>query len=188
MHKALQVFPALHTAANLCGADILQPLLAMKQAGNKAWVVLPIPLGHLHFVLVIRVVAPALANGVCSILQKMHGTRFPEGHSDEFMLFAMLICSVIFCAVALYRQRPTQIQNEPKLWLGVLSGVTNGLAGFFTLILAGPENATVLFPVISAGTLLGALLCGRFVFKEKLRYHHYASLLFGMLAVVLLKL
>ena len=129
-----------------------------------------------------------LANGVCSILQKMHGTRFPEGHSDEFMLFAMLSCSVIFSTAILLQKRKAQIKMEHKLWLGVLSGATNGLAGFFTLILAGLENATVLFPVISAGTLLGALLCGRFVFKEKLRCHHYASLLFGMLAVVLLKL
>lgn len=128
------------------------------------------------------------ANGVCSILQKMHGTRYSDIYSEEFMLFAMLPCSVIFCAVALYRQRPTQIQNEPKLWLGALAGTTNGLANFLTLTLAGLENATVLFPVISAGTLLGALLCGRFVFKEKLRYPHYAALLFGMLAVVLLKL
>ena len=64
----------------------------------------------------------------------------------------------------------------------------NGLASFFTLILTGMENASVLFPIISAGTILGVLLFGRIVFKEKLKANHYAALILGIAAVVLLKL
>ena len=44
---------------------------------------------------------------------------------------------------------------------GVLSGLANAAANFLTLILAGFENASVLFPIISAGTILASLLCGR---------------------------
>ena len=70
----------------------------------------------------------------------------------------------------------------------VLSGLANGIANFLTLVLAGMENASVLFPIISAGTLLAALLCGKLLFKEKLRANHYAALAAGIVAVVLLKL
>ena len=59
---------------------------------------------------------------------------------------------------------------------------------FFTLVLAGMENASVLFPAISAGTILASLLCGKFIFKESLRLNHYLALGLGILAVVLLKL
>ena len=70
----------------------------------------------------------------------------------------------------------------------MISGLANGLASFFTLMLAGMENASVVFPAISAGTILASLLCGRWIFKEKLKINHYLALIFGILAVVLLKL
>ena len=43
----------------------------------------------------------------------------------------------------------------------VLSGLANGIANFLTLVLAGMENASVLFPIISVGTILVSLHCGR---------------------------
>ena len=71
---------------------------------------------------------------------------------------------------------------------GVLSGVANGIANFLTLVLEGMENASVLFPIISAGTILTSLLCGRLIFREKLKANHYVALVAGIAAVVLLKL
>ena len=70
----------------------------------------------------------------------------------------------------------------------VLSGLANGIANFLTLVLAGMENASVLFPIISAGTILASLLCGRLLFKEKLKTNHFVALAAGIVAVVLLKL
>jgi drug/metabolite transporter (DMT)-like permease len=81
-----------------------------------------------------------------------------------------------------------EIKSTKGKWLGAVSGIANGLANFFTLILAGSENASILFPCISAGTLLGAIVCGRFLFKEKLKLNHYFALVFGILAVVFLKI
>lgn len=70
----------------------------------------------------------------------------------------------------------------------VLSGLANGIANFLTLVLAGMENASVLFPIISAGTILASLHCGRLLFKEKLRINHYVALAAGIVAVILFKL
>ena len=129
-----------------------------------------------------------LSNGVCSVLQKQHRTLYPEASSGEFMLWAMLLCTVIFSVISLAKRSFSHRQPTKGKWLGVLSGVSNGLANFFTLVLAGFENASILFPIISAGTLLGAILCGRLIFKEKLRINHYFALVIGMLAVILMKL
>ncbi len=128
------------------------------------------------------------ANGLCSVIQKQHQVLYPGAYSREFMLYAMLLCALVFSTIALIRLRPGQIFTTKGKVYGILSGIANGLVGFFTLILAGLENATVLFPIISAGTILAALLCGKFIFKEKLRLHHYFALIFGICAVVLMKL
>jgi drug/metabolite transporter (DMT)-like permease len=127
-------------------------------------------------------------NGICSILQKQHQTLYPEAYSKEFMLFAMLLCSVVFVISALRKISLKELQRIRGKRYGVLSGLANGLANFLTLVLAGLENTSVLFPIISAGTILAALICGRVVFKEKLKANHYAALVSGIIAVVLMKL
>jgi drug/metabolite transporter (DMT)-like permease len=127
-------------------------------------------------------------NGICSILQKQHQTLYPKAYSREFMLFAMLLCSGVFLISAFRKISPKEVKEIKGKRYGILSGLANGSANFLTLVLAGMENASVLFPIISAGTLLAALLCGKLIFKEKLKANHYAALAAGIVAVVLLKL
>lgn len=129
-----------------------------------------------------------VCNGLCSILQKQHQLVYPGSYSREFMLFAMLFCSVTFSLIAISKGAAKRVRTTKGLFYGVLAGIANGLASFFTLILARFENASILFPLISAGTILGALVCGRLLFREKLRANHYLALLLGILAAVLLKL
>lgn len=129
-----------------------------------------------------------LCNGAASILQKLHQSHYPEAYTHEFMLFAMLLCAIVFSALSLRGHPLTRMKNEKGKRFGVLAGIAMGLTNFLTLRLAGLENASVLFPMISAGTLLGALLCGRLIFREELKINHYISLVLGISAVVLLKL
>ena len=129
-----------------------------------------------------------VCNGICSILQKQHQTLYPEAYSKEFMLFAMLFCSVIFSISALRKISPKDLKMIKGKRYGVLSGFGNGITNFLTLVLAGLENASVLFPIISAGTILASLLCGRLLFREKLKVNHYVALVSGVVAVILLKL
>lgn len=129
-----------------------------------------------------------LCNGICSVLQKQHQTLYPEAYSREFMLFATLLCSIVFSIAALRKVSLKELRTLKGKHLGVLSGLANGLANFLTLILAGLENASVLFPIISAGTIFVSLICGRLIFRDKLKVNHFAALAAGMAAVVLLKL
>lgn len=165
----------------LTNADKLASLIAVKRKGESA----EKSGGGLWFFFVGMTF---LSNGFCSILQKQHQTVYSEAYSEEFMFFAMLVCAVIFSALTVSRNSVAEIKSTKGKWLGAVSGIANGLANFFTLILAGSENASILFPCISAGTLLGAIICGRFLFKEKLKINHYFALIFGILAVVFLKI
>ena len=134
------------------------------------------------------VVVTFLTNGFCSVLQKEYQTALPGGESDEFMLYAMLVCSLVYIPVCLVKAKGKGVLLGKEAFLGVFAGSMMGLSSFFTLVLAGFSSASVMFPLISAGTVLGALLCGKIVFREKLRLNHYVAMLFGVLAVVFLKL
>jgi drug/metabolite transporter (DMT)-like permease len=129
-----------------------------------------------------------VTNGICSVLQKQHQTLYPESYSREFMFFAMLFCTAVFSAVTLLRTPWKEIGESKGKIFGALSGLANALANYLTLLLAGMENASVLFPVISAGTILAALLFGRIFFREKLKPNHYLAIAAGITAVVLIKL
>ena len=81
-----------------------------------------------------------------------------------------------------------KITHNFALMLGLLSGVMNCLANFSILFLANGENASVLFPVLSALNAIGACLIGRFIFKEKLTPLQLVSICLGIASVVLLKM
>ena len=132
--------------------------------------------------------ATFLCNGAASILQKQHQTYYPEAYTREFMLFAMAVCALVFSVLSLHDHPIRRIKKATKKHLGALAGVAMGLTNFLTLTLSGLENASVLFPMISAGTLLGSLLCGRLLFGERLKGNHYIALFLGIAAVILLKL
>jgi drug/metabolite transporter (DMT)-like permease len=136
----------------------------------------------------LSVTMTCLCNGGCSILQKEHQTLFPSLYSREFMAAAMGICTLIFMTAAIRRVSLQTFRETTGKRYAVLAGITNPTANFLTLLLAGMENASVLFPMISAGTIFAALLWGVFAFREKPKANQYAALLAGVSSIILLKL
>lgn len=129
-----------------------------------------------------------LVNGFSSIVQKRHQIVYPELYSREFTFYAMLVCAIVYLALALLKAPLSEWRAVKGKRYGLLAGATNGFASLFTVVLAGMENASVLFPIVSVGTILGSLLCGRFVFREKLKINHYVAFVAGAVAVLFLKL
>lgn len=129
-----------------------------------------------------------ITNGICSVLQKMHQTMYPEKYTREFMIFAMLFCTVVYFVIAVLKIKPADLKAVKGKHFPVISGGANALANYLTLALAGFENATVLFPAITAGTIFASLICGVVVFREKLKFNHYIAIASGITAVVFLKI
>lgn len=134
------------------------------------------------------VTATFLANGFNSVLQKYHQEKFSSDYCKEFMFWAMLVCFVVFLFVNMKKISAKKlVHTEGKIY-GVTAGITNALVGYLTIKSAGFENASVLFPIISAGTILGVIIVGKLLFKEKLKYNHIVAFVSGITAVIFLKM
>lgn len=134
-----------------------------------------------------------VTNGICSVIQKLHQVRFPGEYQVEFMLFAMAVAALLLLIFDRIPrgsdnkqpQEPTDIRT---VLLGSAAGVCNCISNFLTLSLAAGENASVLFPVLSAANAVAAVIVGRLIFRERLTRAQALSVALGIAAVVLLKL
>lgn len=131
------------------------------------------------------VAATLLANGVGSVVQKMHQTQFPGQYTEEFLVVNSAVCLLVFGVLLLMKQRPVRCKPTVNS-IGV--GLCSGGITFFTLILAGLEGAALLFPMIAVCTLAAALLNGRLFFKERLTVVQIIGCICGAIAIFLLKL
>ena len=75
-----------------------------------------------------------------------------------------------------------------SLIFGLIGGACNCGANLLTLYLASAENASILFPVLSAVNAVLSCLIGRVIFKEKLSLIQIISIALGISSVVMLKI
>ena len=134
-----------------------------------------------------------IANGICSVIQKQHQILYPGKYQTELLLFSMLVSALIFILISAFSKNITAKDFMPQsirstLSLGSISGVCHCFANLTVLYLASQENATVLFPVLSAANMIGSCLVGRLIFKERLAINQLISLALGIASVVLLKI
>ncbi len=136
-----------------------------------------------------------ISNGLCSVVQKMHQIAYPGEFSPEFMTIAMAVCFCVFLLLSIPQliKRDKTVEVSKKniaiaSLFGVLAGVACGMMNLLTIILAGKENASVMYPIISVGTILAAMCYGVFVLKEKIRGFQIIAILSGIISVVFLKL
>ena len=128
------------------------------------------------------------ANGISSVLQKVHQSEYPKLYVTELMAVATCVCCVIFIALTISKQGVQGWKEVRGKWYGVLAGVCTAIANFCTTTLAGFESATLLFPMITAGTIVLTIVCGRTVFKENFKANHYFAIVCGICSVIFLKL
>ncbi|MBR2322275.1 MAG: hypothetical protein IKA54_01640 [Clostridia bacterium] len=128
-----------------------------------------------------------LVNGLCSITQKIYQLKANGVYSIEFTLVAMLVCFIIYLALTIIKAKG-QFKKSKKKFFGVISGIATATVTFCTTLLVSMQSAVILFPTLTAGTIATNVIFGRVFFKEKFKINHYLSILFGMLAVVLLRI
>ena len=130
-------------------------------------------------------VATLIANGICSVIQKMHQLKFPSLYRTEFMFWALLSVLIILF-ITHKAKRNAQAKLEFSM-LGIVSGVANCLANYIVLYLSAAENASVLFPIISISNIIAVWVIGIIFFKERLRFLQAIGLITGVISVVFLK-
>ena len=136
----------------------------------------------------IFVFATFVCNGLCSVLQKMHQIKYPGLYCSEFMLFAMLVCGIIFWIANLKMTKLKAYKTIKGKRYAALSGKANAVANYSSILLAGYENASIMYPAISAGTILATMIFGTMIFKERLKYNQMLAMLCGIISVICLKI
>ncbi len=132
-------------------------------------------------------------NGLCSTLQKAQQDVFvteqnPDGYKSEFMIIALAVSFIAIAVSALIFERQgiwTKIKTGAHWY--VICGLANGLVNLFVIMLA-KYDASIVFPVISAGGIVATALVGIFIYKEKLSVLQIIGMCLGTVSIVFLNL
>ena len=126
------------------------------------------------------------SNGISSVVQKQHQLLWPGSYRSEFMLWAMAWGLALLALTVLIRGT---VKAEVRACVpGASAGLIEGFANYIVLYLAATQDASVLFPVVSAAKIIAVWIIGRFTFREQLKHTQTVGLLAGIAAIILLNL
>lgn len=130
-----------------------------------------------------------LSNGISPIIQNLHQTRFSGKYINELMIVALFLCFVFFLIMTIINEKNEAINLIKKgFFTMILSGITNGAANLFVMLVIGLAASSIVFPVISAGTIILTILISVFIYKEKFAPKQIVGLILGIAAVVFLNI
>lgn len=124
-----------------------------------------------------------LLNGASSVFSKVHQIS-PASELVTSSHFGFLVMTIrtVLCIVALAFTKEKQGKEEvsfsvlrPMIFIIFLGAVANGISYLLQLIGAVDLPATVLYPLITGGTIILSSLADFFIFKEKLTLKQWAG-------------
>lgn len=117
-------------------------------------------------------IAVFIINGFSSVFGKLHQIQDPsvivdsESFSMLTAIFRCFISGVVFLFLRAKSKEETKPAPKSMYIIFVLSAVFGGLAGLFNVMSAISVPATMLYPLITGGTIIFSCLAGWLVFKE----------------------
>lgn len=138
---------------------------------------------------VIYVVIAFISNGICAIVMSRYQMITNGGDSFGFMSCAML-CAVIISLVALLISKENKKEKAIRTALyGGVCGTINAASNLSLMILClGAIPLSVVYPTISAGSLVISAVLSRILFKEKLDKLGIIGVLIGVISVALMNI
>lgn len=132
-----------------------------------------------------------LGNGFCSILQSAQQKATDGGYKSELMmlgmLFVLLVCGGLLLTLPKCKLKKPQVGRTCAY--GSALGITNGGVNFFVMLLLGSSLAvSLIFPLISAISLLVSYVLSAVIFKDKLSLWQNVGFALGVASVVLFNL
>jgi len=128
-------------------------------------------------------------NGMCSIIQKEEQLRLGNADTSVFMALALAITTVIFSVLSFVGEKGEAVTAIKSGWYFMAAvGLLNGIVNWMVIFLNRSVQASVLFPVLSAGSLIVSFLLSCVVFREKYTKKQLFGFVIGVAAVILLNL
>jgi drug/metabolite transporter (DMT)-like permease len=133
----------------------------------------------------------ALGNGMCSVVQKAKQEYWGEAGNNTFMIAALAMVGAIMIIIALcYREERVilgEVARKGTLF-ALACGLANGITNMLVIYLNPRLSASVIFPVISGGSLVMVFIYSVFVEKERFTKMQYAGFFLGVASIILLNL
>lgn len=130
-----------------------------------------------------------VGNGMCSTVQTKFVNDFAGAGRSEFMLLALVIVIVLMLVVSFVRERKALGDNVKNGFLQASGyGIANGIINLFVMLLVarGEMPVSIIFPSISACSMIGAFLLSTFLYREKMSTRQVVGFFIGAGAVILL--
>ena len=126
-----------------------------------------------------------LGNGLCSTVQRMQQTAFDFTYSVEFMIVALAIVTIFLSIIAVWYAPHESMETVKKTWYYAFGkGATNGLMNYFVMLLNKKMAASIMFPVISAGSIIAVFLISWIFFKERLSKMQILGSAIGIVSII----
>ena len=130
------------------------------------------------------------ANGVSSFLVAKQENVFNAQYNNEIMIIAFMLSSVVTLVVAFVFEKGEKIKEGGKsalLW-GALCGIALGVMNVFVLLSVAEVHASIVFPVISGGSMMLIFVASLIFFKEKYTLSQYIGFMLSIASLVLLSI
>ena len=103
------------------------------------------------------------------------------------MIYVSSYLFLFLILLALFTERKQMKQIIRHGWYyGASHGGSNGLCNYFVMVLTNSMNASLLFPLMTAGGVLLTSACSLLIFKERLTKIQCLGMTIGIMAVIFL--
>ena len=137
---------------------------------------------------IVYVILSFLGNGLCTTVQKQQQLDFNGMYKNELMIIALVTVSVCVFVFSLFREKK-QIKGCVKFsWLAVICGVANGAVNMLVMVLSNRMPASVMFPLVSSGSIVATVTISILLYKEKLGNMQKFGVLLGIGAIICLNI
>ncbi len=137
----------------------------------------------------IYVTVAFIGNGMCSTVQKVQQLDFDSKYKAEFMVLSLFIIVAVLLIVALITEKQDITHSIKKGVIPIaLCGIANGVVNLFVMMLSTRMSASVMFPLVSAGSIILTYFISRIWYKEKLNLFQNIGFILGVASVVFLNL
>lgn len=130
-----------------------------------------------------------VTNGLCSTIQNAQQIKFNGAYKSEFMFTVYVLLAIImFIAANVFEKQNIKTSLNKCVILALACGVANGLTNLFVMMLSTRLPTSVMFPTISAGSILATALISYSVYKERFSKQQLIGILLGTASIVCLSI
>ena len=131
-----------------------------------------------------------VGNAGCTIVQRTQQTAQQGQHGNLLMLVATGIATTVFAITYFAKDASDcKIMLKTTGHFPMISGVCNFALNFFVILMASTTlSPSLIYPVISVGSLAIVTIASIFFFKEKMKWWQWLGVALGAAAVAILSI